>query len=256
MRSKVLAKNSSFLDFRPVADGKRAHEKIAQQLKHAIFEKRIQPGDKLPAERELAEIFHTSRVTIRSAILTLQNAGLVHIKKGTGGGTFVAQDIGAAEVSELLRDIIQWKNISIHHVIEVRGIIEPQVAYNAAENATDEDIRNIWATIRELEHFFKVKMKFQSSDENFHRALADAAKNPLLSVFQAALIDILFRFVYDVNWKKEHKKSILLHHTNIAEKVEKKDPEAAMQAMIEHLKDMQRILSQCPVKKELGWISL
>ena len=256
MRNKVYEKKSSFMSFRPVADGTRAHEKIAHQLKNAIFEKRIQPGEKLPAERELAEIFHTSRVTVRSAILTLQNVGLVNIKKGTGGGTFVVQDIGAAEVSERLRDIIKWKDISIQNVIEVRGIIEPQVAYNAAKNATDEDIRSIWATIRELENFFKVKTKFQSSDENFHRALAEAAKNPLLSVFQAALIDILFKFIYNVDWQEEYKKSILFHHTNIAKKVERKDPEAAMQAMIDHLSDMHRILSQSPVKKELGWLGV
>jgi DNA-binding FadR family transcriptional regulator len=162
--------------------------------------------------------------------------------------------MGGEGVSELLRNIIQWKDIGIHHVIEVRGMIEPQIAFLAARNATDADIENIWATIRELEHSFKVKSKFKGTDENFHKALAAAARNPLLSVFQAALINVLFKFIYDIVWQEEHKGNILLHHRRIAEKVMERHPEGAMQAMVEHLADMQRILSQCPVTKTHPWI--
>jgi len=242
------------LNLKAVADGKRAHEKIAAQLKHAILGKRLGPGEKLPAERELVEIFRTSRVTVRAALLTLKNAGLLDIRKGAGGGTFVKTDLGGESVSGVLRDIIQWKGIGIRHVIEVREMIEPRVAFLAAKNATDEDIENIQATLRELEHFFEVKTKFKGTDENFHKALAAAAGNPLLSVFQEALIDVLFKFIYDIVWREEHKESILLHHRVIAEKVGKRDPEAAMQAMVDHLDDMQRILAQCPETKIHTWI--
>jgi GntR family transcriptional repressor for pyruvate dehydrogenase complex len=237
-----------------VADGKRAHEKITAQLKDAIFRKKIRPGEKLPAERELVEMFKTSRVTVRAAILTLKNAGLLNVKKGMGGGTFVAMDMGGGEVSELLRDIIQWKDIGIQHVIEVRSMIEPQIAYLAAKNVTGRDVENIWGTIDELEHFFRIKTKFKGTDENFHKALAAAAKNPLLSIFQAALIDVLFKFIYDIVWQEEHKRSILFHHRRIAERVDAKDPEGAMQAMVNHLADMQDILSQCPETKARAWI--
>ena len=244
----------SIYGFKAVVDGKQAHERIVTQIKNAIFDKKLQPGERLPSERELAEVFKTSRVTVRAAILTLKNGGLVYVRKGKGGGTFVADDIGETEISELLEDIIKWKNISIHNIIEVRGIIEPQVAYMAAKNATDHDIEKIWTTIAELEYFFKMKTKFQSSDENFHRALAAAAKNPLLSVFQASLIDVLFKFIYNINWQEEHKKNILFHHRRIAETVAQRNPEGAREAMLGHLADMQRILSRVPVTKVLKWI--
>ena len=243
-----------YYGFRSVADGQKAHEKIADQIRNAIFDRRFRPGEKLPSERELSGTFKTSRVTVRSAILTLKNCGLLYVKQGAGGGTFVAHDIGGAEISGLLQDIIKWKNISIHHVIEVRDILEPRIASAAAVNATDQDIKNIWETIAELEHFFGVKSKFKSSDENFHKALAAAAKNPLLSVFQSSLIDVLFRFIYHINWQEEHKKSILFHHRNIAENVARKDPEGARQAMVDHLADMRLILSRIPVTKDLKWI--
>jgi GntR family transcriptional regulator, transcriptional repressor for pyruvate dehydrogenase complex len=249
---KNLKKKQPF-NFEAVGDKSQAHEKIVAQIKSEVFKKNIKPGEKLPSERELAEMFSTSRVTVRAAILTLKNRGLVRVKKGMGGGTFISNEIGDVEVTSILRDIIQWKNISIRHVIEVRSMIEPEVAFAAATNATKEDINAIWDTIKELEQFFKVKSKFQSSDENFHRALAAAAKNPLLSLFQSSLIDLLFKFIYDVTWRKEDKDIMLGDHRLIAEKVADKDPEGARAAMVEHIIGMERLLRKLAVKGVDKW---
>ena len=244
-----------FNAFKPVADGRKAHERVASQLKDAILGKKFVPGQRIPSERELADTFRTSRVTVRSAILTLKNTGLLRIKKGMGGGTFVVSDMTGESVSDLLRDIIKWKDISIENVIEVRTIIEPQIAFLAAKNATADDSEAIWATIRELAGYFKIRKSFRATDENFHRALANAAKNPLLSLFQSSLVNVLFKFIYGIVWNEEHKTSILRWHTLIAEKVEKKDPNGAMQAMVEHLADMQGILAQCSATKTGSWIN-
>ncbi len=246
-----MTKAQTSLIFRSIAEDKQAHEKIAAQIKQAIFERKILPGQRLQSERELTEIFNTSRVTVRAAILTLKNSGLLYVKKGTGGGTFVADDIGETEISGLLRDIVRWKKISIGHVIQVRGIIEPQVAYLAAKHATAEDVEEIWTTIRDLDRSFKRRATFQAQDEKFHKALAAAAKNPLLSVFQASLIDLLFKFISTIKWKEEDKENITRHHKKIAQKVEAHDPRGAREAMIEHLKDMRERFSGYPVKDVL-----
>ena len=235
--------------FTSITDGTQAHEKVVAQIKQAIFDQEYRPGERLQSERELSEIFNTSRVTIRSAILTLKNSGFLYVKKGTGGGTFVAHDMGEHEISSLLRDIIRWKNIKIGHVIQVRSIIEPQVAYLAAKNATPEDVKNILDTIRDLDISFRARATFQSQDEKFHKALADAAANPLLSVFQASLIDILFKFISTIEWKKEDKESITFFHEKIARKVEQKDPKGARKAMMEHLVDMKQRFTQYPIKE-------
>lgn len=248
-----LPKKKPAYSFKSVAEIKQAHEKIADQIRDAIFEKKLHPGEKLPTERELAEIFSTSRVTVRSALLTLKNGGFLQVKQGKKGGAFVAEDIGEAELARLLRDIIGWKDISLDHVIEVRTMIEPQIAYLAAKNAETKDMDAIWAAINELDHLFKTRSKFRGSDENFHKALARAAKNPLLSVVQASLIDVLFKFINTIAWEQEHKENILLHHRKIAEKVQERSPEAAMEAMTEHLSDMQLILSRLPAAKTLKW---
>ena len=237
--------------FKPISDEKQAHEKIVAQIKKAIFEKQIPPGQRLQSERKLTEIFNTSRVTVRSAILTLKNDGLLYVKKGTGGGTFVTKDIGGTKISELLHDIIQWKNISIEHVIDVRGIIEPSIAYYAAKNRTDEDIEKIWTSIADLERSFNQKETFQSQDEHFHKALADAAHNPLLSVFQASLIDLLFKFISSIKWHDEEKDSMSLYHKKIARKVEEQDTSGARKMMVAHLVDMRQMLARYPLEDVL-----
>jgi len=229
--------------FRAVADGKQAHEKIVAQIKDAIFSGTFKPGERIPSERELADTFRTSRVTVRSAILTLRNNGIVTVRKGMGGGTFVSKDLDEGEITDLLRDIIKWKNIGIRDVLEVRGILEPQIAYLAAVDPSPRQIRDIWDSIEELEASFASKRTFQSRDENFHKALAAAADNPLLSVFQASLIELLFKFISTIPWTEEEKRNITFHHRKIAEKVEAKEPKSARKAMIEHIQDMRSLLS-------------
>jgi GntR family transcriptional repressor for pyruvate dehydrogenase complex len=233
--------------FKSATDKKQAHEKIVDQIKQAIFKNKLPPGEKLQNERELAEMFNTSRVTVRSAILTLKNSGLLYVKKGSGGGTFVQNNINETKLSELLHDIIQWKNISIEHVIDVRGIIEPNIAYFAARNRNDDDMEKIWKSISDLEQSFNRKKTFQSNDEHFHKALADAAHNPLLSVFQASLMDLLFKFIATITWQEEEKTNISVYHRKIAERIEAQDPRGARRIMVEHLVDMRQILGRYPL---------
>lgn len=228
------------LDFTPVKDGKRTYENIVVQIKDAIFSKRFRPGDRLPSERELSKIFNTSRVTIRQAILTLKNSGLLSVKIGTGGGTFVSEEIGESEIIELIENVIKWNQTDVNDVVQLREMIEPQVAYLAAQKATPEDIMMIWAAINEPEEIDQNSTMFARKNECFHKALAKAAGNPILAIFQAAIIDIWFKFVHKIEWKDKEKKNILSNHTIIAKLIEVHDPAGAKNAMINHLEDMKK----------------
>src|SRR5258708_6316320 len=68
----------------------RLHEPVAEQIRQAIFRGLIKTGHKLPPEREMAEHFQTSRVALREALRALEKEGLITIKRGAGGGAFVA----------------------------------------------------------------------------------------------------------------------------------------------------------------------
>lgn len=76
-------------DFLQPVRGGRISECIKEQIKKAIYNQRLIPGERLPSEVEIAKVFKTSRVSIREALRTLELYGLLHIKKGAGGGTFV-----------------------------------------------------------------------------------------------------------------------------------------------------------------------
>ena len=68
----------------------RVHEAVADQIRQAIFSGLLTPGHKLPPEREMAERFQTSRVALREALRALEKEGMITIKRGSGGGAFVA----------------------------------------------------------------------------------------------------------------------------------------------------------------------
>lgn len=232
------------LQFTPVNDGKRTHENIVDQIKEAIFSKKFSPGDRLPSERELSKIFNTSRVTIRQAILTLKNSGLLKVKIGTGGGTFVSEDMGESEIIELIENVIKWNRTGINDVVQLREMIEPQVAYLAAQNATPEDIKMIWAAINDPKETGGDPTLFANKNECFHKALAKAAGNPILAIFQAAMIDIYFKFVHKIKWETEEKDIILSNHAIIAKQIEDHDPEGAKNAMTHHLQNLKIVLSK------------
>lgn len=232
------------MKFEPVNDGKRAHEKIADQIKKAIFDNQFKPGGRLPSERELTTIFNASRVTIRQAILSLKKSGLLFVKIGTGGGTFVSEAIGESEIIEIVENVIKWNRTGIQDVIQLREMMEPKVAYLAAQNASSEDIKMIRDVLNDPVKADSGMSAFTRQDERFHKALAKAVGNPILAVFQAAMIDIWFKFVHEIKWDEDPKKHMKSNHTMILDEIEARNPEGAKRAMLSHLNDMKILLSK------------
>ena len=98
----------------------RTFEAIVRQLKEAIYSGKLKPGDKLPTERELAKMFNASSAAVRSAVLNLEQAGLLKIKKGAGGGFFV-QELDFKPVRDSLNDLVSFGKASISHTPSPRG---------------------------------------------------------------------------------------------------------------------------------------
>ncbi|MBI1893742.1 MAG: FadR family transcriptional regulator, partial [Candidatus Rokubacteria bacterium] len=111
--------------------GPRASQEIAQQLRDAIYSGHLLPGDKLPSERELVRQFESSRVTVREAIRSLEMAGLLSVKRGYGGGAFVA-DVDLRPLKESFSTLLRLRKVTIAHLTEVRLLLEPHLAALAA----------------------------------------------------------------------------------------------------------------------------
>jgi GntR family transcriptional regulator, transcriptional repressor for pyruvate dehydrogenase complex len=113
----------------------RVSEEVAKQLKHSILSGQLKPGDKLPPERELAEEFEVSRLAIREALRSLQVTGFVSTRQGSGGGVFIT-DLTFEQLSNTYLDLFVADKISIPELLELRLVVEPEVARSAARSVT------------------------------------------------------------------------------------------------------------------------
>src|SRR5919106_4278519 len=109
---------SALLGFTPTRRD-RVSAEILRQLKSAILARRLKPGDKLPPEKQLAQQFQASRGSVREAIRALEQAGLLVVRRGAGGGATVS-DGDLRQVSDSLFTLIRLGTVSIQHLPQVR----------------------------------------------------------------------------------------------------------------------------------------
>jgi len=231
----------------------RTSSLLVNQIKQAIFNDKFLIGEKLPTERELAQIFQTSRVTVREALLILIQNGFIKKRQGAKGGYFVSE-LSSGNITELLSDMILWGRINVEKLVEARQIIEPQIAQLAAVNATRAQLTLIGQSIRDLSLYFSERSKFQIQDETFHRRLADASGNPILVLFQESIMEIVFKFIAGVPLDDLDKDNILELHKKIFERVVARDASGAGKAMMEHMKKMKELLDRIDQNKQKGSI--
>src|SRR5258708_6348803 len=134
----------------------RVFEEIADQIRKELSHRRLRAGDRLPPERALAAQFGVSRNTLREALRSLENAGLLSLRKGAAGGAFVRESTGDAIVTGL-RDMFHLGAISAEHLTEARVMIESSAVRAACERATAEDIAALRANIAAAEGAARAK---------------------------------------------------------------------------------------------------
>ena len=127
----------------------RLYEQIVEHIETLIVERKLSHGDRLPAERELSEQFEVSRTVIREAVKSLQEKGLVEIRPGVG--TFVHH--GMTEIlRQSLGRLAQFdQQHGLANLMQVREILEPEIAAIAAEKATKDDIDAMQVAIKPYE---------------------------------------------------------------------------------------------------------
>jgi GntR family transcriptional repressor for pyruvate dehydrogenase complex len=165
--------------FEPVAT-RRTFEEAVEQIAEKIKAGDLHSGDRLPSERDLAAQMRISRPTLREAIKTLTEAGVLEVRRGQSGGIFVASELIPRE---LLRSRQEIRFGEIAGVLEARRLLEPRVAQLAAVYATEDDFTAMAQTIerqRELaasDDFLSHEDLFLQLDLKFHLALARATRN-------------------------------------------------------------------------------
>lgn len=176
--------------FKPVKQ-LRASTEVGQQLKEAIIEGRYKAGDKLPSERELIELFMVSRTVVREAVKILEASGLVEIRQGAMGGAFVKQ-VDYERLSDACRDLLTMGKMSLPEIVQVRMLLEPQVARLAAKNCTAEQAARLHDANQHendtLEYPDTVYLRSQ-----VHFVLAEICGNRCLEAISKSLLLLLRR---------------------------------------------------------------
>jgi len=202
-----------------------------------IASNKLKPGDALPPERELGIQFDVSRTVIREAVRTLRAKGLLEVKSGSGV-RIVAVD--GATVRESMRHFVHGSSLDYPKVDEVRRVLEVAAAGLAAERVTEDDIARIDETIVLLENECHDLEKSVQHDLAFHRSLATATHNELFLVLHDSMGEMLLEVRRrNLSRGPTERRLVVDMHRRIRDAVAAHDPEAAKQAMREHLEHVQ-----------------
>lgn len=218
----------------------RAFEEIADQIRKEVSDRRLRAGDRLPPERTLAVQFGVSRNTLREALRSLENAGLLRLQKGATGGAFVRESTGDAIITGL-RDMFHLGAIQPEHLTEARVLIESIAVRTACERATPEDIAALRANIAAAELAARDKIDFYEQAGihlEFHRILARATKNPVMVIVMEALVDVMQHFIRAIGQKRNP--WVLPSRRRFMKHFEAGESDAAVAEMQQHLERLNR----------------
>lgn len=219
----------------------RLYRRVADELAEAIRKGTYVTGEKLPAERELAETFGVSRPTIREAMIALEIFGLVEIRHGSG--IYVLQS-GAAAVGDPGRDADPDLDVGAFELIEARIIIEGETAAVAAAAATDEDIVALEGFVERMQA--DDLLESEVADQAFHQYLAGITDNGALIDTVENLWALRMRSPLTRQIMTRAKGGVhsarLDEHKRILAAMRARDPAAARTAMRHHLEQVREYL--------------
>lgn len=169
---------------------------IADRLVAAIAVGEFVPGQRLPAERELADLLGVSRTTVRDALARVASLGLIEIRRGRNGGAFVCSP-WTAQSAGAVRQVVEPQWSALEEAMDMRDLVEGLVARSAAERRTADDVREITAALRDYEHARDLTAA-QTADLRLHAAVAAAAHNGrLLRLREQLLSEVTLGFAVE-----------------------------------------------------------
>lgn len=218
--------------FKPVRS-KRTFELVLSQLRGMLEDGQLKPGEKLPSEPKLAGELGVSRTALREALKVLELSGYIEIRKGYGGGTFVARPIGE-EFRMVSSSNMALPSITPRQLNEIRFAIEPQAARIAAQ-ADARDVEPLEDAVREMEVFDDRPARVLEGNVGFHVAVAKASENPVFVAMIEDLRPAIYRqlnlLVRDPGWREKCRRD----HGRIIEAIRNGDYETAEASMQQHL---------------------
>jgi GntR family transcriptional repressor for pyruvate dehydrogenase complex len=238
-----MSSNSTSLPLRAVQREPTLASQVTLQLEDLISTQHLQPGDRLPSERELAKLFGVSRTVIREAMRAMAAKGLVEVQSGSGTilSTLTAETVSKS-FSMLLRQ--GRPHIDYDKVNEVRRLLEIEIAGLAALRRTQSDLDKLQAIVVDMNAMKHDRASFARLDVAFHTALAEATYNELFVIMLESLSDVMLevRLIgFDV---PDAPQNAIDYHHRIYEQVRDGNSQASRDVMAEHLHHSEQIFRE------------
>ncbi|HEX3437548.1 MAG TPA: FadR/GntR family transcriptional regulator [Pseudacidobacterium sp.] len=223
---------------------KRLYQQVAERIRRQIETGTLTAGDRLPAEKDLAQQLGVSRPIVREALVALEIAGFVEIR--TGSGTYICHR------GKLLPPMLD-AGPGPFELLHARLLIEGEVASEAAMRATDEDLAVVESTIHEMEAMVRAGVHSRAADQKFHVVIANVSGNSVLAELVSNLWQGMFSPMFykmsELTGLIENQELALAEHKSIFAALATHDPVGARAAMRRHLKSVETVLARSNVDR-------
>lgn len=212
--------------------GENAIDDIIRQIRSLLDSGSLQPGDRLPAERKLAEKFQVARSQVREAFKKLEFYNIIKTMPQSGS---VISAIESTALNSLISDVLRMDNCDFHSLVEARSIIEINAAKLCAIRRTEEDLKMIESAMNNYNKKIKECGSALEEDLYFHRTIAEGSKNTVLkSMMMTITPDIMVNYAkYNVCRTKFE--IPISEHRLLFEYIKNNNAEAASNIMSQHL---------------------
>jgi len=233
--------NPSVLTLLHPPEKERLSAQIARQIKSIILDKRIEVGERLPAERELAQSLGVSRVVVREALLSLEQSGYIEIRPGQAGGSFVTNQTYKPLVN-CFADLYQDGGQTLEHFFQAREAIELFCIRRACQNIDPGQLDELQKINAKLLEHAEDKHSLHYINLQFHLFLAEISGNPLMALLVEALLSML-KTIYSVpSQSAEFSKSTHARHLEIIRALGERDLAACERAMSKDVEYTRRLV--------------
>ena len=223
--------------FEPVSRQK-TYEIVAERLLGLISSRHLGPGDAVPSERELVQLYGVGRSSIREALRMLESKGVI---KNSGNGTFAVAEF-ANTLNDSLSFLVSVEEADYGELFEVRRILEGEAAALAASRRGDDEVERMAAAIAEMESALDSEEGFITADLRFHLTIAEASGNRLIALLMEAIRSLLQRSLSSAYQIPGSPESAVVLHRLILEAIAERRPEEARQRMQEHVSRVERYI--------------
>jgi len=221
---------------KPAGAGKRPAPKVssllAARIRADIISRELHVGTELPIEAELVKREGLSRASVREALRILEHEGLISLRRGLGGGAFVARP-DPRHISMSLAALLSVSHARMRDLFEFRRLVEPEAARLTALRRTEEEASDLERLSKE---------STAEAEVAFHRVIAKASGNVVLEVLLHAFIDMLGSFQVGTHVLEDDMRTASKAHVRISAAVRDRDGDRAAAAMAVHVDAWERRL--------------